>query len=34
MLCYYGDTIIPDVNSSFTYNNESSLLLNDNLDML
>jgi len=34
MLCHYGDTIIPDMNSSITYNGRSSLLLNVNLDML
>jgi hypothetical protein len=31
MLCYYDDTIVPDVNNSITYNGSSNLLLNGNL---
>ena len=33
MLCHYGGTIIPDVNSTITYNGRSSLLLYGNLGM-
>ena len=31
MLCYYDDTIVPDVNNSITYNSSNNLLLNGNL---
>ena len=33
MLCYYGSTIVPNVNSSITYNGKSNFLLIDNLGM-
>ena len=33
MLCHYDYTIVSDMNSSITYNDECSLLLIDNLDM-
>jgi len=33
MLCYYGDTIVPDVNNNITYKGKNNFLLNDNLDM-
>jgi hypothetical protein len=33
ILCHYGGTIIPDVNSTITYNSRSSFLLYGNLGM-
>jgi hypothetical protein len=33
MLCYYDGNIVPEVNSSITYNDGSILLLTSNLDM-
>ena len=33
MLCYYGDTIVPDVNNNITYKGKNNFLLNDNLGM-
>jgi len=34
MLCQYCDTIVPDMNSSITYNDKSNMLLNGNLGIL
>jgi len=34
MLYHYGDNIVPEVNNSITYNDDSSLLLTGNLSML
>lgn len=34
MLCQYCDTIVPDMNSSITYNDKSNMLLNGNLSIL
>jgi len=33
MLCYYSDSIVPEMNNYITYNNMSSLLLTGNLGM-
>ena len=33
MLCHYGDTIVPNVNSNITLNGERNLLLNGNSGM-
>jgi len=33
-LCHYSGNIVPEVNSSITYNSEISLLLTSNLGML
>jgi len=30
MLCHHGDSIIPQMNNSITYNDGNSLLLTDN----
>jgi hypothetical protein len=33
ILCHYDGTFVLDVNSNMTYNDRSSFLFNDNLEM-